>query len=230
MKHDLTELKALDIPYDIDTETSFGDYTIKIQQDDDQDGPRDWDNLGTMVCWHRNYNLGDHKHGFESPQVFMHVISGLYSEEATEFLTEEQLERCETEAYRKNIILPLFLYDHSGITMNTSGYSCGWDSGQVGYIYVSKEEVRKQYNWKLVSQNRRKQIETYLTSEVETYDMFLTGQVYGYSIERKDPDGEEEHIDSCWGFYGYNDACMIESIKGAIECDIGSIPQQLPLV
>lgn len=33
------------------------------------------------------------------------------------------------------VILPLYLYDHSGITMNTCGFSCPWDSGQVGWIY-----------------------------------------------------------------------------------------------
>ena len=27
------------------------------------------------------------------------------------------------------VILPLYLYDHSGITMNTTGFSCPWDSG-----------------------------------------------------------------------------------------------------
>ena len=30
------------------------------------------------------------------------------------------------------VFLPLYLFDHSGITMNTSGFSCPWDSGQVG--------------------------------------------------------------------------------------------------
>ena len=29
------------------------------------------------------------------------------------------------------IVQPLYLYDHGGITMNTTGFSCSWDSGQV---------------------------------------------------------------------------------------------------
>ncbi|MHC4619184.1 MAG: hypothetical protein ACYTEQ_15680 [Planctomycetota bacterium] len=37
-----------------------------------------------------------------------------------------------------------------------------------------------------------------LRSEVETYDQFLRGDVWGYIVE----DGEGEHIDSCWGFFG----------------------------
>ncbi len=231
MKHDLKELETLHLPYY--EETKFGDYTIRIDPDHDAESPREWDNLGTMVCWHNRYTLGDGDHGFESPQVFIHVISGLYSEEATEDLTESQYNLCEAVATKENIILPLYLYDHSGITMNTTGFSCGWDSGQVGYIYVSREQVLKEYNWKVLSQKRREQIEKYLTGEVETYDKFLTGQVYGFNIDRTDPDGEEEHVDSCWGFFGDeldDNGDMVSIIKDAIKSDIERIPQQESLI
>ena len=42
------------------------------------------------------------------------------------------------------VILPLYLYDHSGITMNTCGFSCPWDSGQVGWIYADKAMIDKE--------------------------------------------------------------------------------------
>ena len=48
------------------------------------------------------------------------------------------------------VILPLYLYDHSGITMNTCGFSCPWDSGQVGWIYASAMDSsfsRKMWRW-----------------------------------------------------------------------------------
>ena len=35
-------------------------YELKIEQDTDPMNPRtDWDNLGTMVCFHNRYDLGD---------------------------------------------------------------------------------------------------------------------------------------------------------------------------
>lgn len=34
-------------------------YCLHIQQDDFADSPRDWDEMTTMACWHRNYRLGD---------------------------------------------------------------------------------------------------------------------------------------------------------------------------
>jgi hypothetical protein len=114
--------------------------------------------------------------------------------------------------------------------MNTTGFSCGWDSGQVGHIYVSLEKIREEYSCKRVSKKMRERIEGYLKGEVETYDKYLTGDVYGFNIVREDEDGEEVHIDSCWGFYGYDDPYMTEEvIKGAIQYDIENNPEQLDL-
>jgi hypothetical protein len=178
--------------------------------DHDPESPREWDNLGTMVCWHNRYNLGDEdgEREYGTPEAFL------------DFIGDDV------------IILPLYLYDHSGITMNTSGFSCPWDSGQVGYIYVTLEDVRKEYNWTRITKERRERIEKYLTGEVETYDTYLRGEVYGFDIIREDEDGEEVDIDSCWGFYGgHDDSYMTEDvIKGAIQYDIEHTPQQLELV
>ena len=148
-------------------------YTINIEPDNDPLDPREWDNLGTMVCWHRRYSLGD-KHEFSTPDDAWQEIK------------------------KDHIVLPLYLYDHSGITMSTGSFGCQWDSGRVGYIYVSLEKVRKEYGWKHVTKKRREKILEHLRGEVETYDDFITGSVYGYRVE-----GAEGVGDSCWGFYGY---------------------------
>jgi len=47
-----------------------------------------------------------------------------------------------------------------------------------------------------------------LRREVETYDKFLTGQVYGYSVTG--PDCE----DSCWGFFDLES--MVQEVKSNI--------------
>lgn len=147
---------------------------VIIAQDEINESPREWDNLGTMACFHRRYTLGDKDHG----------------------LSLEEAQAIEADD-KKYIALPLYLYDHSGITMNTTGFSCRWDSGQVGVIFVSKEAVRKEYGWKVITKARKEQILGYLKGEVETYDQFLRGDVYGFKCVEN---GEE--TDSCWGFYG----------------------------
>jgi len=147
--------------------------TIKIYNDSDPMNPRiEWDNFGTMVCWHREYILGD-----EQP-------------------------RCTPEEYMEDlpvgtIILPLYLYDHGGITMRTSAFSCPWDSGQVGFIYATPKMIRDSFLKQRISEKTRDRARKVLESEVKIYDQYLTGMVWGFEIEE---DGE--HVDSCWGFFG----------------------------
>lgn len=42
-----------------DDKITKGGLTAHLEQDEDATSPRENDNLFTMVCWHRNYNLGD---------------------------------------------------------------------------------------------------------------------------------------------------------------------------
>jgi hypothetical protein len=143
--------------------------------------PREWDNLGTMLCNHNRYSLGDKSFNSNDYDGWIGALSG--------------------EAGRENdiIFLPLYLYDHSGITMNTTGFSDPWDSGQVGWIYVTKEQVRKEYSVKRITNKLYDKVLDILRSEVETYDQYLTGEVYGFTLE----DEENGVDDSCGGFYGH---------------------------
>jgi len=111
-----------------------------------------------------------------------------------------------------NVILPLYLYDHGGITMNTGGFSCPWDSGQVGWIYASYEDVRKEYG--SLDLDRA---ESLLKSEVESYDHYLTGQCYGFKLYEND-----NEIDSCWGFFG-DISDVKDSIKSHLPSDCNNI-------
>ncbi len=172
------------------TETYKG-YTIEIEQDDCSTNPRDWDNLGTMICFHTRYNLGD-RHDLKSDDYKSWGEIKKYIEK-------------EMDGY---IILPLYLYDHSGITMNTTGYSCGYDSMQVGFIYTTAEKIRKEYSAKRISKKLKGRVTGYLVGEVKTYDQFLTGDVWGFKIFKgeKEIDLElENEVDSCWGFFGTDD-------------------------
>ena len=103
-------------------------------------------------------------------------------------------------AAEKNIILPLNLYDHSMLSMSTSSFlgraqHAEWDSGQVGWIYATPEDIEKEYG-SLTPESYEK-AEALLKSEVECYDYYLSGQCYGFRLYEN---GEE--TDSCWGFLG----------------------------
>ena len=157
-------------------------FELEIEQDSSPDSPRTWDNLGTMVCFHKRYDLGDKTdYRSEDYDSWDELRQGIIDNEGEVFM------------------LPLYLYDHSGITISTSPFNCNWDSGQVGFIFVSKHKVKKE------GIDETKVME-YLKGEVETYDQYLTGDVYGYRVyEVETCSLGHEHkvlLDSCWGFYG----------------------------
>ena len=187
-----------------------GRYTLCVHYDEYAESPREWDNLGRMICFHSRYSLGD-KHSYGNPIDFLrdayaHAISdggkalvrylksgkahsayleynrsthewdlhectslrtvlghsepgweitksapksqlrddGWFWDYMLESLTESDLVEL-LNALPDCVLLPLYLYDHSGITMNTGGFSCPWDSGQVGWIFADGNAIRREY-------------------------------------------------------------------------------------
>ena len=157
----------------------YKNHSINIHQDDNPQNPREDDNLGTMVCFHNRYTLGD-KHNYNSG----------------DYEGWDGLQAAIMKDNNVAVILPLYLYDHSGITINTTGFSCQWDSGQIGFIFISKEKVKEEYSAKIVSKKLKERVAEYLKNEVEGYDKYLRGECYGYVIDSE----HEENIDSCWGY------------------------------
>ena len=96
------------------------------------------------------------------------------------------------------VILPLYLYDHSGITMSTGQFSCSFDSGQVGWIVCGKEMVDKEFG------GDRDRAENALQCEVADYDQYLRGDIYGFIVEELVCEDHDtwELVESCFGFYG----------------------------
>ena len=172
--------------------------TIRIIADRDPESPREWSNLGRMVCWHRRYNLGDWGKGQRHPE---HC-------DGTPFPDPSDFRDWWKENGKGGVILPLFLYDHSGLTISTGRFSCPWDSGQVGYIYATRQMILNEFGGKIVTAKRRSQVEHNLQQEVEAYDQYLTGDVWGFVIE----DSEGNSLESCWGFFG-SEYCKQEALS-----------------
>lgn len=149
--------------------------TVVLSYDREPTDPREYENLSILLCWHRNWKLGDVNTGFA------------YSE-------EEIRERAGEEVLA---LLPLYLYDHGGITMNTVGFSDRWDSGQVGWGYITKSSAKKMGCELWI----KDQLEKTIREEVEEYDKFLQGEAYGYQILGID----EAILDDCWGFNDLED-------------------------
>lgn len=212
-------------------------YTIAIERELYPFDPRqEYDHLGTMLCWHNRYDLGDEAKPPRLGDWLADMLDELklsYDDFDTTFrpVTPDMKDvvrhdNCDynytygdfdsdlrneynaaiEEAWAriydsgKLLILPLYLYDHGGITMRTTSFNDPWDSGQVGFIYVKTDDVKQEWGWKRLTKQRREHIETILKNEVEEYDAYLTGDVWYWVIE--DTDGD--YFDSCGGYYGYD--------------------------
>lgn len=194
-------------------EYRHGRCNIRIEYDHHAESPRtSHDKVGTMVCWHRRHNLGDEQPREEAGEYLLNLAQGCVSDRYPEALLEWNRNKILDKHFVK---LPLYLYDHSGITISTGPFSCHWDSSQVGFIYCSLENA--QYEWGTEDSKKkgwdgeasfslkpdgtkstlREAVIAWLEGEVEEYNNFLTGQCYGYVVEA---DGGEE--ESCWGFIG----------------------------
>lgn len=185
-------------------------YTIEVTQDESPYDPRENDNLGTMAFFHKRYTLGDKNHGIQSEEYssWDAMLAGI------------------EEKNGPIVYLPVYMYDHSGITINTTGFGAidgqRWDWGQIGFIYITFEKIRKEYSWKKLTPARIEKIKEYLRCEVKEYDQFLTGDVYGYKV--LDSKGNEIDDGSCWGFYGHEHKTsgLLEYAQNAIDCEIRS--------
>lgn len=177
-------------------------YYVEIRVDSDPQNPRkDYDHLGTMVCWHRGYELGDEQPTCRPKD---YPYDGVPAEDRVQ--------------------LPLYLYDHSGITMSTQPFSCPWDSGQVGFIYVTLKKALE--NWNLDSfetwdyrfedgESLYERAIACLAAEVEEYNAYLTGGVYSYEVIK---DGEI--LDGGSGHFG------IEDVRAVAKHTVDYLVQQ----
>ena len=182
---------------DILERVKYKDYTIEISSDEYVENPREWDNLGIMVYKHRKYALGDKEISFETFAEFVNNEFSIIDFENC-YMSEKEKDKIDRWIEKNLIVLDLYLYDHSGITMNTTGFSCCWDSGQVGFIYISKEKAKKELNFKILTSARIETIKEYLKNEVSVFDSYISGDCYCFGIIN--PAGET--IDTCGGFYG----------------------------
>jgi hypothetical protein len=167
-------------------------YTYELMQDNDPISPREWDNLGTFSFTNNRY-LSSDKNALNIEDIKYLML------------------------HNECIAVPIYAYIHSGITLSTAPFSCRFDSGLIGFCYVTRIKLLDES----LENKTDIEIQKYLTNEVITYDQFLNGDVWGYTI--KDHHGNE--IESCYGFYG-EDYC-----KNEVENIISSLlkPKTLEL-
>lgn len=109
------------------------------------------------------------------------------------YVEDLTIPQCQSLLYPHLVSLPLWLYDHGGITISCGDrvypYNDRWDSGLVGWIVYARQKDDGE-DW-------RKNAFARMRAEVEEYDHYLTGEVYGFTLYEN---GEE--TDTIWSYYG----------------------------
>lgn len=160
---------------------------IEIHYDDNAESPREWDNITEFHCSHKRYTTGDKNFNYRHGQDCIDVA--------------KQAKK------QGDIVLPLYLYDHSGITISLSPFSCPWDSGQVGFVIIRREKMLKEFGYKKFTKSLKDKAHKIAQGEVETYDKYLRNEVYGFVVD--------DYKDSCWGFYDIEEC--IEEAKEMVD-------------
>lgn len=163
---------------------------LRVEQDIYSESPRGFfEDVTKMVCFHKRYSLGD-KHDYN----------------VDDYNSWEELKQVILENEDVVAIKPIYLYDHSTLAMSTAPFGCRWDSGQVGFIYATKE---------FFEDIDVAEVENVLDQDIRLYDLYLRGEVYRFELI----DAESgDVLDSMSGFYLTDDfETMIAEMSDHVE-------------
>ena len=137
--------------------------------------PREWDNLGMILI------TPDKSHWVASPDdvVDTSIPFGNNPHEHWENLRRDQLNLKKSDIA---IAYPITKYEHGSISLSL-GYNSGWDCEVVGFIYVTKETLRKEYGVNHITKSIIERAENCLQSELNTLSNWLNGECYGWYIK-----------------------------------------------
>lgn len=169
-------------------------FFMTAEQDNMPINPRE-DFNNCTICYVRNRYLGSSKYDndrdFADSDDLNDYLAGL-KDRGTEFVS-----------------VPLYAYVHSGITISTSSFGDPWDSGCFGIAICTKEQVVNAFGNDTDWQQHAEDI---IEDEIETYDKFLTGETYVYTVYEYDKAAKEWTLnDTCGGFYSNDEDEMLSS-------------------
>ena len=155
-----------------------GRFTVSLEPDEDPMSPRDADNIGILCLFARSYNLP--READYDPKNY----SGW-----------EAMERDIKKKEKPVVILPVYMYDHSGVWLSTTlkyPFNDKWDGGQIGFIWTTKARMEKLG----VTKPTKAKVHQYLVDEVDSYGKYLNGDYVGFVVRNERGEVEE----SVWGF------------------------------
>lgn len=166
--------------YDYREITLKDDLCLEISRDTDIENPRENDcNAATFYCLKSpRSKIGD-------------TIDSAY------YLNETKQTLAKTDEYA---ILPIYIYEHSGIALRTVPFPNIWDFACIGFAVANINDFMKQRisDTPVSRCEAMHRAEDCIRNELEAYSDYLAGKCWQYCIT--DEDGNV--VDSCSGFIG----------------------------
>lgn len=152
-----------------------------LTRDEISENPDEWGDTGVfLVNYHRDFWV-------EKDEI-------ITKDEARDFYQGKTI-----EAEKNYFIFPLTSYIHSGVILylgnhaNPTGQGYGhWDTSHIGLVLISKKEAESQEKAKKIAEGL-----------IQTWNSYLSGDVYGCVMETYDDEKNPSDHDSVWGFYGF---------------------------
>ena len=180
---------------------TYRNHTIDIDIDSDPyaENPRDaYSNLGIIVGSHGRYRITDEHNvdGHPIPKVDFDAFYGW-----------DEVEAHLRAEHGAVVILPIYMYDHSGVAYSTEPFSCPWDSGQVGFIFATEATIA-------TCGTPMDLVAEVLAGEVNEWSRWATGEYVSYEV--RSPDGEV--IDSLHGID--NEDYALSEAKAVVDAEV----------
>lgn len=155
---------------------------IVLDEGDTTGNPRDpqWNEVyGSIYTLHGRYTIGE-SHSYNNPDELDNFIE---SDASIVWASK------------------LYGYEHGGITISLTPFNDQFDSGQLGWAFLTRDLVLAEHG--VVNELTIDLCVQVMKAEIEQYNLYLQGEVYGYRIMELDEDGEElDEVDACWGMIG----------------------------
>ena len=198
-------------------DSSGNRYKIEVDYDYYPNNPREWDPVCHIMSTKRNLEIAD---------------------EGLSFSKEDMMDMLDELKADPNVVVkPIYMYEHTGITIRLTPFGDLWDSSICGYIFAYKNEVIREIG-NATEENWKERAENAMDHEIKVYDQFIRGDVYGFCVYQRDiieckstisgniwTTEEWEQIDSCWGFYGHD----FEE-NGLIEYALENLPDDIEII
>jgi hypothetical protein len=208
---------------------NYKGYSIRIIQDENFDSPDNWGNTDLFLVYdHRDFCI--QRKGFNPEEIneYLNILNALNASFIeVDYLNELNERKSELSKYDNYHIFPVYAYIHSGIALslgkNQYPFDCRWDTSMRGYILYEKNSVdiplNKEHNKELENKTDEEIYYHFANGLIETWNDYLSGNVYGYEII--DNDEDEDNLHSCWGFYGdFEKSGLIDEAKSQIDCEL----------